>query len=139
MKYRSPTGEDIRVTSTTGHVAVVGAEWRELPKIYHQAAIRDGCEVDQGVIPNSPKGGQVKGAGPQAKTPEAVIERALKAMLERDQPGDFTADDQPNLKVVGKLAGMTVTRDQVTPIYQKLIEESEDNGDGDGTGDGAQE
>lgn len=136
MKYRSPTGEDIRVTSTTGHVAIVGADWRELPRIYHQAAIREGCEVDQGVIPNDSKAAKVQGAGPQSQPPEAVIERALKTMLERDQAGDFTADDQPNLKVLGKLAGFTVTRDQVTPIYQKLVEETGEDGEGAGAAGG---
>lgn len=134
MKYRSPTGEDIRVTATTGHVAIVGAEWRELPRVYHQAAIRDGCEVDQGVIPNDRRA-TVQGAGPQHQEPEAVIERALKTMLERDQAGDFTNDDQPNLKVLGKLAGFAVTRDQVTPIYQKLLDESEEDGEGQSQGE----
>lgn len=131
-KYRSPTGDPIRVVTDTGHIALVYGEWKELPSIYHHAAINAGCECDAnpGVINNKQK----PAASPQANKPldiEEQITRALKTMLERDEDGDFTGNGDPNLNVVAKLVGFKVTRKQVQPIYQQLQDEAEESSDGD--------
>lgn len=132
MKYRSPTGEPLRVATTAGHTAILGEEWQELQPVFHQAALLAGAEVDKQVT--SAKETKPESTGPQAKDTDAIIERALKVMLERDQDGDFNAADEPNLKVLSKLAGIKITREQVSPIYHRLVEEADDTPDAGGEG-----
>jgi len=131
-RYRSSTGDEIRVVTTTGHVAIVGDEWRELPAIYHQAAVQAGCEVDTPTKAATPT--RVLSNGNDAKNIDELIERALKTMLEREVADDFTSAGEPNLNVVSKLAGMKVKREQVTAIYHRLKEEA--GGEGDGADEG---
>lgn len=133
-RYRSNTGEEIRVVTGTGHVAIVGEDWRELPAVYHQAAVQAGCEVDTPTKAATPT--RVESGGADAKNIDELIERALKAMLERDVADDFTSAGEPNLNVVAKLAGMKVKREQVTAIFHRLKEEADKDGEGDGTNDG---
>lgn len=133
MKYRSPTGEPLRVATTAGHTAILDDQWQELPKVFHQAALLHGAEVDQAVTVADAAPPQ--SAGPTGQDVDAIIERALKVMLERDQEGDFNAADEPNLKVLSKLAGLRVTREQVSPIYHRLVEEAEDADDAPAAGE----
>lgn len=136
-KYRSPdSDEEIRVVTKTGHVARVGREWKELPKIYHDAAIEAGCECDAKTVV---KNGAKPEAGPNApkdRTKAEKIELALKAMMEREEDGDFTDAGSPNLNVVAKLAGCKVKRAEVLPIFDRLVEQADkDDDDDDGEDD----
>lgn len=131
-QYRSPDPDAvIRVVTDTGHIALVGHDWKELPPIYHNAAIEAGCECDaETLVKNRVK----PAASPQAtkdRSADEKIELALKTMLERDQEGDFTANGEPNLNVVAKLAGFKVARAQVQPIYERLQEEADVGRDDD--------
>lgn len=131
-KYRSPDGEDIRVVTDTGHIAIVGAEFRELPAIYHHAAINAGCECDALGVSNTRTKPQASPQANKGLDVDEQITRALKTMLEREEDGDFTGNGDPNLNAVAKLVGFKVARKQVQPIFTALKEEAEgeeDEGD----------
>lgn len=133
-KYRSPTGETIRVVTDTGHVALIDGEWRELQPLYHNAALAAGCECDApSLVKNRVKPAASEDAV-KDPTDEAKIERALKTMLEREEAEDFRTNGEPNLNVVAKLTGMRVTRKQVQPVFERLQEEADDNGPAAGGG-----
>lgn len=132
--YRSPDGEAIRVVTDTGHIAIVKGEWRELPPIYHHAAINAGCECDaQGVSNTRTKPAASPDANKDLDVDEQIT-KALKTMLERDEPSDFTGNGDPNLNSVAKLVGFKVSRKQVQPIFSELKDEAEE-GEDDGAGD----
>ena len=100
MQFRHPTG--VRVATTTGHVTLVGTEWRELPDFMHTQALALGCECDQTRFRANPDA-RPKSSPEVAAVPvgdDAVIRRALELMLTRkgdpDCASDFTADHTPN-------------------------------------------
>lgn len=136
-KYRSTTGAPIRVTTNTGHVAIVESEWRELPAIYHNAAISAGCECDSATIKRNTVAPKASPNAQQDFNEEALIEKALKTMLERSEEGDFKGNGDPNINVVAHLAGFRVTRGQVQPIFERLMDEAEDAEDDADTADTA--
>ena len=125
-KYRSPDGDDIRVETNTGHITIVGADWRPLPAIYHNAALAAGCECDTATL----KRNKVKpAASPEAEKDldeAGKIKRALQAMLGRDVEGDFKSNGDPNLNTVSQLAGFKVKRADVQPIFQELVDEADE-------------
>lgn len=137
-QFRSPDEETIRVVTDTGHIALIGPEWRELPPIYHAAALKAGCECDQRVVRVQKEASQASDKSTKRGDPEVLIERALKTMLEREQEGDFNdSNGEPSVDAVKKLAGINVKRAQITPVWRKLKAEAGADAvdDGDGADD----
>ncbi|NUS38248.1 MAG: hypothetical protein HOQ02_04395 [Lysobacter sp.] len=132
-KYRSPSDEPIRVVTDTGHITHVGPEWTELPPIYHHAAVNSGCEVDSAVVSNEKTPLAASASAEQRKAVDVLIEGALKTMLERDDAEDFN-NGQPKVDVVAKLAGVTVNRKQITPVWERLKEEAKADAGASGGG-----
>lgn len=48
------------------------------------------------------------------------VEAAVKALLARNQRGDFTAGGRPNLNVLFKESGLTVDAEELDPIWNKV-------------------
>lgn len=130
--YRSPDGDEIRVPLPDGRLAVVGAEWRKLELDFHNAAVREGCEVKaeggagngSGRVKEPAAGDRASGA-PQVGSDEAV-RTGLLTMLNRDEPGDFVeATGLPALKVLSKLCGFAVAADQASRVLRALKAEAD--------------
>lgn len=132
MKYRSlipvdatnPKASDIFVTTTAGHCAVVGPEWRTLPHSLHAAALRSGCEVDSSktvadehITPSSPK-------AVSQDDERGLIGKAIKELLKLNDPEDFTNDGQPKVASVNRQAGFTTTKSDVLAVWEQLNEEA---------------
>lgn len=118
--FRAPPeiGE-IRVASTNGHVAVIGADYRVLPKSLHRMALGAGAECDQRAVRGEEPAPDVKAAEARADHTEQY-RKALQIMMARAEPKDFTEAGLPNLNVVSKLAGMTVHKDEVYAVFNQL-------------------
>ena len=108
MLFKSPTDKPIQVILLSGHCAVVGPEWRELPPILHPEAFKLGCisdnmnqeDIDARVIEHTPK------ASSAEKLAEIII--AMK-----DEGEGFTAAGLPHLKTLSAKAGWTVSREEM--------------------------
>lgn len=124
MKFRSPNGADIRIATTSGHAAIIGAEWRELPEILHLLALSSGCECDQERI-SAKVVEPVTGEGAMNQTDaDADYRKAIAAMIERNQEGDFTGADLPNVKRVSNLCGFTANKEDVYRVYREMNAEA---------------
>ena len=91
MKFRHNIG--VRLSLTSGHVTLVGPDWRSLHERFHTEALSKGCECDQGTIRTRTLAQPI--AGPNAVTPlnePAAIRAALIRMLERNGEDDFNND-----------------------------------------------
>lgn len=133
MKFRSPTEKPIRVALLTGHVAIVGREWRELDPIYQREALALGAQADATTIENPDV---VPEAGEEATRRETdgddAIRKAIIKMLGREEDGDFVASTGlPNVKTVEKLVGFRVTKEQVHGIFREMKNEAEQTAEGE--------
>lgn len=126
MKFRSPTDQPIRVALTTGHVAVVGSEWRELPTHMHREALAAGCESSDAV--RQAPGKPTKEPAGQGNDEASVIRRQLQVMLEREgteeAKDDFTAAGMPNLNVLSGLCGFKVDKVTMGKVWAELKAEA---------------
>ena len=125
MQFRHPTG--VRIATLSGHVTLVGAEWRELPDFMHAQALSLGCECDQTRFRADPEA-KPKAAPAVDANDDAVIRRALELMLTRkgdpECAGDFTADQTPNAKVVSKLTSLNVRKEDVMRVFRAMQAEA---------------
>lgn len=119
-KFRSKGGP-VRLASTSGAVAIVDKEWRELPEELHLQALGLGCESD---------GTSTASRGPDQEEQDQLIRLALTKMLERKEEGDFNADESPNARVVAKLTGLSVKKDDVMRVYDAMKAEAGGGTDG---------
>lgn len=140
MKFRSPRNTPVRVASTTGHIAIVGPEFKELPQALHEEAMRVGCICDQETVqvvdptkdpyPNAPGQGAVQTGGERA-----IIKAALKSMLldrmespnlrgENDEDPRFTPDGLPRTEYVSKIAAITAEKTDVLSAWDELRSEA---------------
>ena len=127
MQFRHPSG--VRVASTTGHAAVIGPEWRELPPILHADALAAGCECDQSTFKAEkvePQSSPEASARPNSH--DDVIRQALALMIERkgdpECESDFNGDGTPNAKVVSKLSSLNCRKEDVMRVYRAMQAEA---------------
>ena len=135
MKFRSPNETPIRVALTSGHAAVIGHEWRELPEIFHRDALAQGAQCDATHIDNpeppSINGGEQANGGQPSE--DDAYREAILLMIERDEEGDFVASTGlPNLKALEKLVGFRVNKERAYAAFHQLKAEADAAGDTDG-------
>jgi hypothetical protein len=112
MKFRSTTGEEVSISLTSGHTAVVGVELTELEKRFHKEAISKGC-LPEGVEDEQP----VK---PEGFDRVKVITAALNAMADGADEGDFTASGKPVLAKLSARVGFNVSRVEADAIWDEI-------------------
>lgn len=110
MKFRSPTDTPVQV-SVGVHSALVGPEGRELDEHFHKAAYSAGCLTGKMKAPEVVE--NTKGELDELK---AVI----KSMIDNPCEGDFTNAGLPDLTVLSKLAGYTVSREDMAAAWYEL-------------------
>jgi hypothetical protein len=129
MQFRSPTSEPIRLALLSGHIAVIGQDWRELPEIFHSHAVKAGAERNDGKGP--PPIMRPVRAGEDAIRGsidyDTAYRDALKTMVTRSAAGDFTGASQPNIKVVSKLVGFSANREEVYRVFKAMKAEAENS------------
>lgn len=110
MLFKSPSDTPVYVSELSGHTAVIGSEWRELPLFMHRQALAAGCITDN--MDKATIDAKLKASAPQ-KTNHDILVLTIKQMMENPSSGDFTASDLPNLKNLSKLAGWNVNREEM--------------------------
>lgn len=127
MKFRHPNG--VRLALTTGHVTIVGPEWRLLLEMFHREALANGCECDQRTIRTTT---HVPAASPQAVKQvdeRDAIRTAIIKMLERASDptfgSDFTAAGTPNINTLAGLCGFRVDKDSALTVWGEMQAEAD--------------
>lgn len=140
MQFRSPTGEPIRVCLLSGHAALIGPEWRDLPEIFHREALAQGAQCDATRIENVTVTVQAgEGAQVPATNEDDDYRNAIILMLERKQPGDFVASTGlPNLKSLQKVVGFNVDKEKAYAVFHELTAEAATD-DNASSGEGEEE
>ena len=110
MKFRSTTEEEVHIALTSGHTAVVGVEPTELAKMFHKEAIARGC-LPEGVEDDEP----VQAGGFDRVD---VITKAMNAMLDGGEEGDFTKAGKPDLSKLSARVGFNVPRVEADQIWE---------------------
>ena len=120
MKFKAPGDKSIYIAELSGHCAVIGLEWRELPAIMHRAALREGCITDN--MDPATIAAKVEAAQPELSRKELLIGH-IKGMMANPQPGDFTNADLPNLKRLSGIAGWTVSKEEMMQAVHSIAAE----------------
>jgi hypothetical protein len=114
MRFRSDTGKPVQLSLTSGHTAVVGTEFTELPAMFQRLAIAEGL---------IPEGTQAADAAPKPGPSKAdLIQSAMKKMLDLNSPDAFTTDGKPDVRKLSDVAGFTVSREERDANWKSLAD-----------------
>lgn len=113
MKFVSTTGEDIHITLTSGHTALIGLEPVELDARFHKEAIARGA---------MPEGVQIEKPQEQSQAFDRgqAIAKVLNDMLDGGAEGDFNNDGRPALGKVNARLGFTASREEVDAVWAEI-------------------
>lgn len=128
MKFRSrKTGAVQRLASTSGHILLVGDEFVEVPEHMEAEAYANGCISEE--LYNSIKSDMEADATAQsalvggelsAEQKAEAIKAAITAMLDSAEEGAFTAAGLPNLKVLSKATGFSVSKEDMEAAWAEV-------------------
>lgn len=123
LRFRSDV--ELNVTDPTGmHKAIIGKEWRELPKSLQGAAIAAGAEVDADNY-KAETNEQQAGENAIGKADEpAVIRAAIDKLLAKNSDDDFTADGHPTVAAVNAASGMKHTKTDILAVWNVMQDEA---------------
>lgn len=94
----------------SGHAAVIGPEWREIPPFMHREALSAGCITDN--MDEETINARMEASKPDKSKHEILVD-AIKSMMLNPKPGDFTGAELPNLKRLSALVGWTVNKEEM--------------------------
>ncbi len=118
MLLKSPTNNPISFGDATGsgHCMVLGPEGADVPQMFIQSAFAAGA------VPANADADEFIAAPAQtpSKSHQELIQDGIKAMLERNDPTDFTAAGFPDRRKLAKLVGLNVTAEDATIAWQAL-------------------
>ncbi len=112
MKFRSPNAEDLHISLTSGHTAVVSVEGNELDPMFRREAIARGALTGDDVAP-------ILGDGAPFDRKQNITD-AINAMMDGDNPEDFNDDGKPALKRLNARLGFQASRSEVDAIFDEL-------------------
>ena len=125
-KFRSRTGNDVRVALTTGHVAIVGSEWRDLAENFHSAAYSAGCISEDMVVNESLKEKQAEGTLDkleEAAKFEAEVRFAIEKAIKDNNLDAFTKNNGPKAGFLKEVLGKPVPSHIRSKVWEDMLEE----------------
>ena len=121
MRFRAPNDkQEVRVATTAGHIALVGRDWRELPDVLHEHAIKAGCEVDKTLVVATPVAPAASGAAVDQRTDTQKIKDAIRDLQKKGDKEDFTNDGVPKIYSVSNAAGFRVDKEDLLKVWAEL-------------------
>ena len=137
MKFRSRRDDEvIRIASTTGHICLVGSEFVEVPEHMESDAYAAGCVSE--ALYNSIKADMEKDAAAKvalaggsltAAQKHAAIKVAIGSMLDGKDEGSFTKEGLPNMKVLVKQTGFSVSKEEMEAAWNEIAASDQNDGD----------
>lgn len=120
MKFKSPTDQPVYIALLSGHSAVIGEDWRDLPLFMHREALAAGCITDN--MDAETIAAKVDDAAPNDSDHDILV-RTIKAMMDNPADGDFTNADLPNLKHLSAKVGWTVSKEGMMQAVHAIASE----------------
>lgn len=122
MKFKSPTEQPVYIAMLSGHSAVIGSEWRDLPLFMHREALAAGCITDN--MDAATISAKINDAAQQESNHD-ILMREIKAMMDDPKEGDFTAAELPHLKALSRRVGWTVNKEEMMQAVHAIANEDE--------------
>ena len=115
MRAKSRDGKEKRIALTDGTIAVIGADWRDLPDNLEDHAYAVGCVIED--------------AKDDVPVSEVVtfekVKQAIKEMIESDEHGMFTKSGLPDKRTLNNKCGAVVPAEMFDAAWAEVQAEAQ--------------
>lgn len=125
LQFRTKYNKPVRIALMSGHVTIIGKEWKPIHKRFWSEAYRHGCISEDMMFGSNMVVEEAKVSAQENK--RSIIKAAMKKILRDADPKKLKKDGKPNAIAVGKLTGFMVTTQDILSIYDEIATEL--NGD----------
>lgn len=125
-RFRSRTGEDVRVALTNGHVAIITSEWSPVVEILWEAAYAAGCVSEDMDVHKELD--RVKDTGmfseiERIATLKGKVKDAIMKAIKEDNIKAFTANSGPTAKYLREAVGEKVPTHIKNEVWEEVLDE----------------
>lgn len=121
MRYKSMSEKKIRIASTSGHIIMVGEEFKEVPEHMEPDARAAGCIAED--VFNKLTSAENVAEPLTADERIDLIVLSIKEMAADNPEGNFTKNGSPNRKILNAKCGFTVTAEEFDVCWSTVKEE----------------
>lgn len=122
--FRSPTSKPVRLALESGHITIVGEDWRPLPSVFHSLAYSKGC------ISNDMQKNHILES--ESKTVERIkevedqkfkVKNAIQEAIDKNDAEFFTSKGKPDSRKLTSVVGFSVTNALRDEVWSKMEED----------------
>lgn len=124
-RFRSPHEKEVRVALTSGHVAIIGTEWKPLHPRFHSEAYANRC-VSEDMLESREyeKNRDAQGRSKRYEAERKAAKTAIYDMLEKNRVEDFNkSDGKPKTNVLNQLSGLQFNNAERDVVWQEVLDE----------------
>lgn len=119
-KFRSASGQNLRIESTTGHCFTIGKQWKALPESLHALAYKNGCISDDMDAFKEMEGNEVSFALANAKVAEKdALIQVIEDLIEAGDPKSFLKSGKVDATAMTQAYGKTVSAQKRDEMWDK--------------------
>ena len=128
-KFKSTTGQPVRVALIDGHVAIIGTEWTDLHERFHSQAYANMC-ISEDMIKNA----ALDGLDPatvnvinNVALQKNEVEAAIRKLIEENQLDAFDSKyGKPKSNILTDMVGFRVTNAVRDEVWYKVQGQNND-------------
>lgn len=117
-RFKSTTGEEVRIAQTSGHITIIGTDWTDVHPRFHSDAYAAAC-ISEDMVKSS----AVEGVDPSVVNKlnnialqKNEVETAIKKLVKDNELDAFDSKGKPKSNVLTSMVGFRVSnaiRDEV--------------------------
>jgi len=135
-RFKSTTGEDVRIALLSGHVFLVGSEWKDLPEFAWSDAYAQRCISEDMITGNGSVGVTTEVMAKMdhiALAKEEIKGAILEAMEEGNESFFNKMNGVPKVSAISEKLGKKANQQYVREVWYRIqdetgaVEKAEDN------------
>lgn len=126
-RFKSMSGEEVRIARIDGHVAIIGTEWTDLHPRFHSDAYAAGC-ISEDMIRNAPTDVDPKVVNTlnNIALQKNEVESAIIQLVKDNDLEAFDTKGKPKSSILTKMVNFRVTNAMRDEIWYKVQEQGND-------------
>ena len=126
-RFKSTTGQPVRIALTTGHVAVIPTQWMDLHERFHSQAYANGC-ISEDMIKNTasdhidPK---IVNVMNNVALQKNEVADAIRTLVRANDLEAFDSKGKPKSNILTDMVGFRVTNAVRDEVWYKVQQDSE--------------
>lgn len=128
-RFKSTTGEEVRIAQTSGHVTTIGVDWTDVHPRFHSDAYASAC-ISEDMVKSS----AIKDMDPKVVNTlnnvalqKNEVTDAIKKLVRDNDLDSFDAKGKPKSTVISTMVGFRVTNATRDEVWYKVQQEMDND------------